>query len=83
MNTYTDKEYHGFNSSFINLEKDLLNRLKVQYTILSENKKLATTAYQTRQSIEPKEHLETLEDIIKKYEKISKKVDHFYFKEKN
>lgn len=81
MNTYTDKEIHDFNSSFINLEKDLINKLKIQYAILNENKKLAVTAYQTRQSIELKEHLDSLEDIIKKYEKISKKIDHFYFKE--
>lgn len=81
MNTYTDKEIHDFNSSFINLEKDLINKLKIQYAILNENKKLAVAAYQTKQSIELKEHLDSLEDIIKKYEKISKKIDHFYYKE--
>lgn len=81
MNTYTDKEIHDFNSSFINLEKDLINKLKIQYAILNENKKLAVTAYQTRQSIELKEHLDSLENIIKKYEKISKRIDHFYYKE--
>lgn len=57
MNTYTDKEIHNFNTNFINLEGELLNKLKIQYTILKENKKLEPSAYQTRQSIENKRTL--------------------------